>query len=161
MRISPVDIREQQFSRRLRGCDAAEVAAFLDDVAEDYEGVVKENALLKEELASLEDRARNLAEHEKTLQETLITAHRLTEDMKTASKREAQLVLREAELAAEKVMEDARAEEAKIRADILAIKRVRRQLLDDLRGTVARYDRMLSRDGVVDEAVLDEGAGPS
>lgn len=161
MRISPVDIREQQFSRRLRGCDAAEVAAFLDDVAEDYEGVVKENALLKEELASLEDRARNLAEHEKTLQETLITAHRLTDDMKTASKREAQLVLREAELAAEKVMEDARAEEAKIRADILAIKRVRRQLLDDLRGTLARYDRMLSREGVVDEAVLDEGAGPS
>jgi cell division initiation protein len=161
MRISPIDIREQQFSRRLRGCDAAEVAAFLDDVAEDYEGVVKENAVLKEQLASLEDRARNLAEHEKTLQETLITAHRLSEDMKIASKREAQLVLREAELAAEKVMEDARAEAGKIRADLLALKRVRRQLLDDLRGTVTRYDRMLSRDGVVDEPALDEGADAS
>ena len=156
MRITPTDIREQQFSKRLRGCDAEEVAAFLEDVAEDYEAVVKENALLREELSSMEDRARNLTEHERTLQETLVTAHRLTEDMKSSSKREAQLVLREAELAAEKVMEEARAEEARIRADILALKRARRQLLDELRATLARYDRMLTRDGVTEEPVAAE-----
>jgi cell division initiation protein len=156
MRITPTDIREQQFSKRLRGCDAEEVAAFLEDVAEDYEAVVKENALLREELSSMEDRARNLTEHERTLQETLVTAHRLTEDMKTSSKREAQLVLREAELAAEKVMEEARAEEARIRADILGLKRARRQLLDELRATLARYDRMLTRDGVTEEPVAAE-----
>ena len=156
MRITPTDIREQQFSKRLRGCDAEEVAAFLEDVAEDYEAVVKENALLREELSSMEDRARNLTEHERTLQETLVTAHRLTEDMKASSKREAQLVLREAELAAEKVMEEARAEEARIRADILALKRARRQLLDELRATLARYDRMLTRDGVTEEPVAAE-----
>ena len=156
MRITPTDIREQQFSKRLRGCDSEEVAAFLEDVAEDYEAVVKENALLREELSSMEDRARNLTEHERTLQETLVTAHRLTEDMKSSSKREAQLVLREAELAAEKVMEEARAEEARIRADILALKRARRQLLDELRATLARYDRMLTRDGVTEEPVAAE-----
>jgi cell division initiation protein len=158
MRITPTDIREQQFSKRLRGCDAEEVAAFLEAVAEDYEAVVKENALLREELSSMEERARNLTEHERTLQDTLVTAHRLTEDMKASSKREAQLVLREAELAAEKVMEEARAEEARIRADILAIKRVRRQLVDELRATLNRYDRMLAREGAIaDEPVaVDE-----
>lgn len=161
MRITPTDIRQQQFSKRLRGYDAGEVAAFLDDVAEDYESVVKENALLKEELATLEERARALSEHEKTLQDTLITAHRITEDMKSASKREAQLVLREAELAAEKVMEEARAEEARIRSDILALKRVRRQLIDDLRGTLTRYERLLAGDGVPAESASDEGAGAS
>jgi cell division initiation protein len=161
MRITPTDIRQQQFSKRLRGYDAGEVAAFLDDVAEDYESAVKENALLKEELATLEERTRALSEHEKTLQDTLITAHRITEDMKSASKREAQLVLREAELAAEKVMEEARAEEARIRTDILALKRVRRQLIDDLRGTLTRYDRLLAGDGVPAEPVSDEAAGSS
>jgi cell division initiation protein len=159
MRITPTDIREQQFSKRLRGCDTEEVAAFLEDVAEDYEAVVKENAILREELSSMEDRARNLTEHERTLQETLVTAHRLTEDMKASSKREAQLVLREAELAAEKVMEEARAEESRIRADILALKRARRQLLDELRTTLARYDRMLTRDGVTEEPVAAEDGG--
>ena len=75
-----------------------------------------------------------------------MTTHRIAEEMKTASKREAQLLLREAEVAAEKVMEEARAEEAKIHTEILALKRVRRQLADDLRATVSRYDRMLSRE---------------
>jgi cell division initiation protein len=156
MRITPIDIRQQQFSKRLRGYDAGEVAAFLDDVAEDYEEVVRENARLKEELASQEDRGRTLAEHEKTLQDTLVTAHRITEDMKTGSKREAQLVLREAELAAEKVMEDARAEESKIRSDILALKRVRRQLIDDLRGTVTHYERLLADYGASEDEAPGE-----
>ena len=151
MRISPIDIRQQQFSKRFRGVDSAEVEAFLEDVAEDLESVLKENALLKEQLSTLEERTRNLADHEKTLQETLVTTHRLTEEMKAASKREAQLVLREAELSAEKMMEEARAEEARIHTEILAIKRVRRQLVDDLRATVTRYDRMLARDTVTEE----------
>ena len=158
MRITPTDIRQQQFSRRMRGYDPGEVEAFLEDVAEDYEAAVKENALLKEQLSSVEDRARHLAEHEKTLQDTLVTVHRLAEDMKTASKREAQLVLREAELGAEKVMEEARAEEGRIRGDILALKRMRRQFIDDLRGTMARYDRLLSGDGTSEERMPDEAA---
>lgn len=151
MRISPVDIRQQQFSKRMRGFDSGEVEAFLEDVAEDLESVLKENALLKEQLSTMEDRTRSLAEREKTLQETLITTHRLAEEMKAASKREAQLVLREAELSAEKIMEEARAEEAKIHSEVLAIKRVRRQLADDLRATVTRYDRMLARDTLIDD----------
>ena len=75
MRISALDIRQQQFSKRMRGIDAQEVAAFLEDVAEDYESVVKENTLLKEQLAVLEERSRNITEHERTLQDTLITTH--------------------------------------------------------------------------------------
>jgi hypothetical protein len=71
--------------------------------------------------------------------------------MKAASKRESQLVLREAELSAEKMMEEARAEEARIHTEILAIKRVRRQLAEDLRATVTRYERMLARDTLTEE----------
>ena len=55
MRISPLDIRQQQFTvRTFRGFDSQEVDAFLDDVAEDYEAVLKENALLKEQVAGFE-----------------------------------------------------------------------------------------------------------
>src|SRR6266496_3907738 len=109
MRISPIDIRQQQFTKRFWGLDSAEVDAFLEDVAEDLESVLKENALLREQLSTLEERTRNLAEREK-------------------------------------MMEEARAEEARIHTEILAIKRVRRQLAEDLRATVTRYERMLARD---------------
>jgi cell division initiation protein len=145
MRISALDIRQQQFTVRMfRGLDPQEVEAFLEDVAEDYESVVKENALLKEQLAVLEERSRNITEHERTLQETLVTTHRLTEEMKQAAKREAEMIVRDAELRGEKIAEATRAEEARIKAELTSLKRLRRQLVEELRSTLARYDRLLA-----------------
>lgn len=144
MRISALDIRQQQFTVRMRGFDRQEVEVFLDDVAEDYESVVKENAILKEQLATLEDRSRNITEHERTLQDTLVTTHRLTEEMKQAAKRESEMIVRDAEMRGEKMSEAARAEEARLKQELAALRRTRAQILEELRGTLARYDRMLS-----------------
>jgi cell division initiation protein len=160
MRISPLDIRQQQFTVKMfRGFDTAEVDAFLEDVADDYEAIVKENALLKEQLATHEERSRSAMEVEKTLKETLLTTQRLTEEMKGAAKREAQIVLRDAELHGEKLVEGARAEEAKIRNDIQALKRLRRQVVEELRGTLERYQRLLASE-IAPEAG-DASAGKS
>ena len=60
MRITPHDIRQQQFTSKIfKGYDPHEVDAFLDDVAEDYESVLKETALLREQMAAIEERARS------------------------------------------------------------------------------------------------------
>src|SRR5215470_2177357 len=89
MRISPLDIRQQQFTVKwVRGFDIHEVDAFLDDVAEDYETVLKENAQLKEQVATFEERARGLGERERALQDTLVTTHRLGDEMKATARRE-------------------------------------------------------------------------
>lgn len=145
MRISALDIRQQQFTVRMfRGLDPQEVEAFLEDVAEDYESVVKENAILKEQLTALEERSRNITEHERTLQETLVITHRLTEEMKQAAKREAEMIVRDAEMRGEKVTEGLRAEEARVKQDLLSLKRLRRQLVEEMRSTLARYDRLLA-----------------
>jgi cell division initiation protein len=147
MRLSPVDIRQQQFTIKMfRGFDTQEVDAFLDDVAEDYESLLRENATLKEQLGGHEDRARGLIEAEKTLKDTLVTTQRLAEEMKEGAKRDAQLLVREATLNAEKLMEETRGEEAKLRTEIQSLKRLRRQLIEDLRATVERYDRNLTTD---------------
>lgn len=144
MRISPHDIRQQQFSSKIfKGYDPQEVDAFLDDVAEDYEAVLKEAALLKEQIAVQEERSRGVTDRERSLQDTLVTTQRLAEEMKASAKREAELILREAELTGEKSVEAARGEEAKIRVDIQALKRTRRQLVEELVSTLDRYHRML------------------
>jgi cell division initiation protein len=154
MRISALDIRQQQFSRRMRGLDAQEVTAFLEDVAEDYEALVKENTLLKEQLATLEERTRNITEHERTLQDTLVTTHRLTEEMKGSAKREAEMIVRDAEMRVDKVLEEARSEEARVKQELSTLKRVRRELIEDLRGTLTRYERMIGP-----EALQETGDG--
>ncbi len=154
MRITPIDIRQQSFTRRFRGFDRQEVDTFLDDVAEDYEQLVKENGLLKEQLQALEERSRGIEQREKMLQDTLLTTQRLAEEMKDGAKREANLLVREAELQGDKLLEEARAEEAKIKAEILALKRTRRQLAEGLRVTLDMYQRLVA------EEFGDAGAGP-
>src|SRR5919198_5733854 len=140
MRLTPLDIRQQQFTVRMfRGFDPQEVDAFLEDVAEDYEAAIREGALLKEQVAALEERGRGLGDREKALQDTLVTTQRLAEDMKESARREAQLLVREAELRGEKMLEEVRAEEARIRSEIKALRRTQRELVEDLKATLERY----------------------
>lgn len=147
MRITPIDIRQQQFTLKLfRGFDVQEVDAFLEEVANDYEQLVKENAILKEQLAGLEERARGVGDREKMLQDTLVTTQRMAEELKENGRREAQLVVREAELQADKLLEETRAEEAKIKNEILVLKRARRQLAEALRGSIEMYQRMIAEE---------------
>ncbi|MFQ5896924.1 MAG: DivIVA domain-containing protein [Candidatus Methylomirabilia bacterium] len=178
MRISPPDIRQQQFSVKLfRGFDMDEVDTFLNEVAEDYEHLLRENSLLKEQLAASEERARGYKDLERTIKETLLTSQRLAEELKETARREAeelressgraaeelrdsarkeaQFLLRDAELQGEKLMEEARAEAAKIQNDILMLKRTRRQLAEGLRSTVDMYQTLIAQE------LADEGPGAS
>jgi cell division initiation protein len=154
MRITPHDIRQQQFtSKMFKGYDPQEVDAFLDDAAEDYESVLKEVALLKEQMVAQEERSRGVAEREKSLQETLVTTQRLAEEMKAGARREAELIVREAELRAEKVLEAVRGEEARIRTEIHALRRMRRQVFEEMSSTLERYQRLMS----VEDLPEDDG----
>lgn len=145
MRFSPNDIRQAQFAvKTFRGFDPHQVDEFLDGVAEDYEAVLKEATLLKEQLAAQEARARGIVEREKSLQDTLVTTQRLAGEMKAAAKREGELIVREAELRGEKLVEEARGEEAKIRSQIQSLRRMRRQLVEELTATLERYRRVMT-----------------
>ena len=146
MRISPQDIRQQQFTVKMfRGFDPQEVDAFLEDVADDYETLLKECQLLREQLAAQEERQRGVGELEKALQDTLVTSQRLADELKAAARREA-------ELRGDKAVEAARADEARLRVDIQALKRVRRQLVEDLGATLDRYRRYLAGETAPDES---------
>ena len=147
MRITPMDIREQQFTVKMfRGFDVQEVDTFLEDLAEDYETLLKENQLLKEQLQALEERARGLEDRERALQETLVTTQRVTEEMKESARREAALLVREAELRGEKTVQAAQTSEAAIQAQVTALKRMRRQLAEGLRTTIEMYQRLLDQE---------------
>ena len=152
MRITPMDIREQQFTVKMfRGFDVQEVDMFLEDLAEDYETLLKENQLLKEQLQAMEERARGVEERERVLQETLVTTQRVTEEMKESARREAALLVREAELRGEKTVQAAQTSEAAIQAQVTALKRMRRQLAEGLRTTLEMYQRLLDEELKTDD----------
>ena len=165
MRISPHDIRQQQFTVRMfRGFDPQEVDAFLEDVAEDYETLLKEVQGLREQITVNEERHRGLADRERALQDALMTTQRLADEMKavatreaedirSSAQREADLILREAEMRAEKNLEAGRAEEAWLRNEIHQLKRMRRQAFEEMTSTLERYRRLLAgeQEGEADE----------
>ena len=147
MRITPMDIRQQQFTVKMfRGFDTQEVDTFLEDLASDYEALLKENSLLKEQLQALEERTRGLEEREKVLQETLMTTQRLVEEMKESARREAAVIVREGEMQAERIIGVSRKAEGDLHSEIQALRRMRRELAESLRATVEMYQRLLEQD---------------
>jgi cell division initiation protein len=146
MRLTPMDIRQQQFAvKLLRGFDPQEVDAFLDEMADSWDELVKENDLLKGQLGTVEDRLRALEAREKTLQETLITTQKMAEEFRESSKRAADIVLREAQLQAEKYLEEARQEQTKLTTDIAALKQLKRQTGEELLATLRMHQRLVEQ----------------
>ena len=50
MKVTPLDLRQQRFKTVMRGYDRGEVAAFLNEVADDYENALREADRLRQEV---------------------------------------------------------------------------------------------------------------
>ena len=106
-RLTAMDVAKQEFTRKMRGFDPDEVALFLKAVSEEIERLNLENQALTEEASTLRTQVDDFKERERNLQETLVTAQRMSSDLKDRSKAEADLLVREARVKAERVLEQA------------------------------------------------------
>jgi len=107
MKLTPLDIRHKEFKRAMRGYADVEVDEFLDEVADEFERVFKENIDLRDRLEVLEDQVAGYKRIEETLQKTLISAQASADELKQNSTREAQLIVHEAELQARQLVNEA------------------------------------------------------
>jgi len=123
--VTPIDLRQRRFRSRLNGFDKVEVAAFLVAIADDYEQTLREADLLRQELAKTEPILKEHREGEKTLRNTLMTAQKLSDDMKEQAEREGQRIVREAEDRAALLMQkmQVRLDEMQRDIDSLGVKR--------------------------------------
>ena len=136
MRITPLDIRNHAFSRTLAGYARDEVDAFLNMVSDDYEALVREAQALREHVIRLEVQVERLSSNEAILQATLITAHQLSEDLKRTAVKEAETVIGEAEVKAEKVLDAAHRRATRLAGDLREMKQLRTRLAASVRATI-------------------------
>ena len=122
MKITPLDIRKQEFRKVIRGYDVMEVDTFLEMVADEYESILKSKSEWNSKIKQLEEKLKEYQEIEKTLQKTLMDAQNSMDKSKEDSKKEAELIIKEAELNANKIVEDARRELAKLKNEIMLLK---------------------------------------
>ena len=143
MNITPLDIRQKQFKLEFRGFSKTEVDNFLEEVTQEFEALMRENEALREDNARLEERVLEFRENEKTLRDTLVAAQKISEEMKAASDREAQLKLQQAEMDAEKLVSEAKAQLAKTEEEIAELGRIKERFRISLRGMIEEHLKML------------------
>ncbi len=114
MKLTPLDIRHKEFKRGMRGYVDVEVDEFLDEVADEYERLFKENIDVGERVETLEGQVSGYKRIEDTLQRTLISAQASAEELKQNATKEAQLILHEAELKARQLVNEAYSEKQAI-----------------------------------------------
>jgi len=110
MKLTPLDIRRNEFSRAMRGYNREEVENFLTVVADEVEGLVGEHRELARRVNELQKEIDDYRSLERTLMETLVTAQRTSDEMRESSQREAEVTKREAQVRAEQLVENARIE---------------------------------------------------
>lgn len=98
MKLTPLDIRHKEFKRGMRGYADVEVDEFLDEVADEFERVFKDNIDLGERVEALEPQVSGYKRFEETLQKTLVSAQASADELRQNSAKEAQVILHEAEL---------------------------------------------------------------
>ena len=116
MKLTPLDIRHKEFKRGMRGYADVEVDEFLDEVADEYERLFKENIDLQERVEALEEKVAGYKRIEETLQKTLVTAQASAEELKQNASKQAQLILHDAELKARQMVNEAYTEKPGDRA---------------------------------------------
>ena len=146
MRITPLDIQQKQFPMKLRGFDVEEVYAFLEIIREEMEDLLRENANLKENVQRLDNQMKEYRDMETTLRETLLTAQQMVEDYKMNARKEAELVVKEAELRSESLLNEAQEKVIKIHEDIVDLKGIRRHFKEEVKRLVESHLRMLEFD---------------
>lgn len=155
MKITPLDIQQMQFRTSLRGYAKVEVDRFLEDLAQTVEGLTRENQALRETLAATDEQLAQLKKSESTLSHALVTAQAFTDDLKQAAQRDAELIMKEAELKAAELVREAQAELAGTQREILDLRKQRLMAIERLRSTLRAFERMLEIE-MGDETHVDQ-----
>lgn len=146
MRITPLEIQQKQFPMKFRGFDVEEVYSFLEIIREEMEDLLRENASLKENIQRLESQLKDYRDMETTLRQTLLTAQQMVDEYKANAKKEAELIIKEAELKADSMIKEAQEKVIKIHEDIVDLKGIRRHFKEELRRLIESHLKMLDFD---------------
>ena len=136
--LTPLDIRKQEFRKTLRGYDPLSVEDFQMRVADALERAMRERQVLEERVSALTDQLRVFREREKAMNEALVAAQQLRQDSRAAAEREGQVILREAEANAKRLLDEARSAETAVKVKMAETERQFQQYMGGFRALLER-----------------------
>ncbi len=136
--LTPLDIRKQEFRKSLRGYDTLGVDDFRARVADALERAIRERQVLEERVSALTEQLRVFREREKAMNEALVAAQQLRQDSRATAEREGQVILREAEANARRLLDEAKAAETAVKVRMAETERQFQQYVGGFRALLER-----------------------
>jgi cell division initiation protein len=143
MRVTPLQIKRQEFSKKLRGFDPEEVQDFLEKISQTFEEVIAENDALKKQV---DESSSQLAEYrriEKNLQETLLKAQENSSKAIESTKKQSGLMMKEAEIKAQQIIDKAKEQANDVRNSIIQLREERDLIIARLKAIVTSQANLL------------------
>jgi cell division initiation protein len=137
MKVSPLDLRQLRFRTTFRGFDKAEVLALIAEVTDDYENALREVDRLRQDVVKMEAMLNQHREHERDLRDTLMTAQRMSDDIRTNAETQARNIIREAEGRSDLLLQKTQARLEDVQREIDGMKMKRREVENSLESTIA------------------------
>jgi DivIVA domain-containing protein len=137
-RLTPIDVRAQEFGRTAFGYSIAGVEDFRERVAEEMERLLKERTTLEDRVANLREQMKSLREREKAINDAVVMAQQLRDGAQKNAQQEAELIIRDARATADEIIREARNEELDVRRDI-------EDAQHQFTGYLAAFRRLLDR----------------
>ncbi len=143
MKLTPSDVQRQAFASRFRGFDPDEVRAFLAAVAEEMAGLQREKDRIEQELRHLELIVTEHREREAILKNTLLAAQKAAEDIRHSARKEAETIVKQAELQGDRLLDMAQSRAHEVERGILDLRGHRTALRTDIRALITRLTHLL------------------
>ncbi len=136
--LTPLDIRKQEFRKSLRGYDTLGVDDFRMRVADALERAIRERQVLEERVAALTEQLRVFREREKAMNEALVAAQQLRQEARGVAEREGQVIVREAEAQAKRLVDEAKSAESAVKVRMAETERQFQQYVGGFRALLER-----------------------
>jgi DivIVA domain-containing protein len=136
--LTPLDARRYDFGRAMRGYDPARVERFREQVADELERLTRQTVDLDTKAKSFHEQLRAFRERDKALNDALVSAQQLRNEIRESAEREASLIVREARAAGERELEEIRGEIRRLEMQLAELERARRAHLAQLRQMAER-----------------------
>jgi cell division initiation protein len=144
MRLTPIQIKKQEFATKMRGFDPGEVEAFLSTVASDFEELLKENIELRAQKSALLEELQNYKKLENSLRSLVAQAEKAASDAMESMKKTARIVERESEVKAQQILNEATQEMSRAKAKLAEVKNLRETIVKTIRTVLTAQLDMLS-----------------
>lgn len=143
MAITPLEIQKMRFSQKMRGYDPTEVEGFLALIAEELSTRIAHAEKLERENRYYRQRLEETEHREHQLQQTLLRAQKVSDEITANARREAELTVKEAEMAADKIVQQAIEQSTRFEGKITELRTARRELQLKFRNTLDLFQRIL------------------